>query len=222
VAQSSYELSLGAEAFLSGASQKTFLDRPGAQLQIPPGQFALLITEETIQIPQYAIGFISLKSKAKFAGIINASGFHVDPGFRGRLVFSVYNAGPQPYAVACGDPLFLLWYADLDGPTRDLYHGSHQDQLTIGAEYTRGVLGKVASPAELARRLDSLENWRGVLVGLLASLLTALLIFFLSFVPPILSSEDPDSRSSVPEKPALAPSPASASTDYLRPRASGA
>jgi len=61
----------------------------GKQIAIPPGQLALLITEEEVAIPTNRIGFISIKFTAKMRGLINVSGFHVDPGFKGKLKFSV-------------------------------------------------------------------------------------------------------------------------------------
>nr|WP_267902434.1 deoxycytidine triphosphate deaminase [Sinorhizobium meliloti] len=82
--------------------------------QIPPGQFAFLLTEETVKVPPTAMAFISMKATFKMKGLINVSGFHVDPGWEGPLVFAVFNAGPAPVHLQRGLPLFLIWYADLD------------------------------------------------------------------------------------------------------------
>jgi dCTP deaminase len=49
--------------------------------------------------------------------LINVSGFHVDPGYYGRLIFSVYNAGSQPARLNRQQAVFLLWMADLDQET---------------------------------------------------------------------------------------------------------
>src|SRR6266566_3608187 len=81
-----YELHLGAEAYVSGEKEKTRLDRDQI-VAIAPGQIALLLTEEKLRMPTNVIGFISLKTSVKVPGLINVSGFHVDPGFEGRLVF---------------------------------------------------------------------------------------------------------------------------------------
>ena len=53
-----YELSLGDEAFITSSDNqiKIQIDK---QLNIPSGQFALLITEELIEIPHNLIAFIS-------------------------------------------------------------------------------------------------------------------------------------------------------------------
>lgn len=87
---------------------------PHEPLVIPPGQFAFLLTEETITIPNDVMGFISIKATYKLRGLVNVSGFHVDPGWIGQLIFTVFNAGPATIHLQRGLPVFLLWIADLD------------------------------------------------------------------------------------------------------------
>jgi dCTP deaminase len=72
------------------------------------------LTEEVVRIPPDVLGFISLRTTWKFRGLINVSGFHVDPGFHGNLIYAVYNAGPAPVHLARGMDLFLIWFAELD------------------------------------------------------------------------------------------------------------
>lgn len=85
-----------------------------APIAIPSGQFAFLLSEEVVTIPAAAMGFISIKATFKSKGLVNVSGFHVDPGWSGPLIFAVYNAGPATIHLQRGMPLFLLWMADLD------------------------------------------------------------------------------------------------------------
>ncbi|MFL9458099.1 hypothetical protein AB0758_44625 [Tolypothrix bouteillei VB521301_2] len=40
--------------------------------------------------------------------------FNADPGYSGKLIFAVYNAGPLNFHVARGERVFSIWYADLD------------------------------------------------------------------------------------------------------------
>jgi dCTP deaminase len=87
---------------------------PGAPIAIPPGQFAFLLTEEVVTIPPEAMGFISIKATFKLKGLVNVSGFHVDPGWSGPLIFAVFNAGPAAVYLQRGMELFLLWIAQLD------------------------------------------------------------------------------------------------------------
>ncbi len=85
--------------------------------QIPPEQFAFILTEERVTIPAEAMALISMKATYKMQGLINVSGFHVDPGWDGPLIFAVFNAGPSPVHLQRGLPLFLIWFADLDAPS---------------------------------------------------------------------------------------------------------
>ena len=100
----SYELALGDEYFSTGSKKNLvkYLSDKNKHLVIKPGQFALLLTEETIEIPSDKIAFISIKASIKFSGLVNISGFHVDPGFKGHLKFSVYNA--VKYSPFTGQP----------------------------------------------------------------------------------------------------------------------
>lgn len=87
---------------------------PGQPFAIPPGQFAFLLTEESVVVPATAMAFISMKATFKLKGLVNVSGFHVDPGWSGPLIFAVFNAGPSAVHLQRGLPLFLIWFADLD------------------------------------------------------------------------------------------------------------
>lgn len=175
-----YELSLGKEAYVTSSDdgKKTLLSE-GAQFVVPPGQFAMLLTEEVVQIPPETIGLISIKAGIKFRGLVNVSGFHVDPGYKGKLKFSVYNAGSQKILLTQNQPLFLLWLVNLDVPTKDIYtHGEKGGGIT--ATDVMNMQGEVFSPAELNRKIEKLhhsfDNLRlvaSVVVTLLVSLLVA-------------------------------------------------
>lgn len=105
---------------LEHPSPRTHTKQPldiGQGMTIPPGHFAFLLTEEKITIPPEVMGFISIKATYKLKGLVNVSGFHVDPGWSGRLIFTVFNAGPSTIHLERRLPVFLLWIADLDGPS---------------------------------------------------------------------------------------------------------
>jgi dCTP deaminase len=168
-----YELALGSEAFItsdpSGVKQKL---ESGAQLVIPSGQFALLLTDEIVTIPNDAIGFISVRFTIKRRGLVNVSGFHVDPGFSGRLQFAVYNAGSQNIILSRGDRVFMIWFGDLSEATADVYDGKSRDQKEIASYDIMDLQGAVASPAVLKKQIDDLQKEIGLIKAL------ALGIFF--------------------------------------------
>lgn len=120
IEQASYTLGIGNEIFITKDRQNSNSQHTKRTLSaeegfvIPPGQFAFLLTEESVEIPKDSIAFISMKASFKHKGLVNISGFHVDPGFKGKLLFSVYNAGPSPIHLSHKQPCFLIWYASLD------------------------------------------------------------------------------------------------------------
>lgn len=119
VKEASYTLTVGNEAFIT-ASPKTKLDKvkkldiSKGICYIPPGQFAYLITHEEINIPTNCLAFISMKFSTKASGLVNVSGFHVDPGYSGKLIFAVYNAGVKKIPIRMGMDIFLIWFSSLD------------------------------------------------------------------------------------------------------------
>ncbi|GAI42315.1 unnamed protein product, partial [marine sediment metagenome] len=88
----SYDLTLGEEVYISGEEYPTRLSESSPFVSLPRGQFALLMTKEYVKMPKDYLGFISIRFGIKAQGLINVSGFHVDPGFQGKIVFSVFNA----------------------------------------------------------------------------------------------------------------------------------
>jgi dCTP deaminase len=112
------------------------------------------------------MAFISMKTNMKFGGLVNVSGFHVDPGFKGPLKFAVFNAGPSPIVIKQGDDCFLIWYADLDGHA-DAKHAKTPSQ---NEKYRRGIIGpdvrgisgavmSLSVLAEKVKALDRTQTW---------------------------------------------------------------
>jgi dCTP deaminase len=150
--------------------------------RIPSGQFAFLLTEETIEVPANALAFISIRFAYKRRGLVNVSGFHVDPGFQGRLIFSVYNAGPSEIQIQRGDQLFLIWFCDLDAQSdekyRKCYNEKVQRQESIPSDFASAVAGHIYSPTTLiedTRQNKSLLdqiNWVGrIFAGIVITIL---------------------------------------------------
>ncbi|MBN2971770.1 MAG: dCTP deaminase domain-containing protein [Sphingomonas pseudosanguinis] len=157
-----YRLTMGAEVYVSPAkaearSSVRSLDDREAFL-IPPGQFAFLLTEEVIRVPSDAYAFIALRSKrTKFRGLVNVSGFHADPGYQGRLVFAVFNAGPGDVHLRRGDELFMIAFADLDRPT-DRPRPPGETFLNIPVDLVAPIAGEIQSLAGLKANMDEVEE----------------------------------------------------------------
>jgi dCTP deaminase len=160
-----YRLRLGSECYSTSDDQKWYsrrrkIDRlePGDDFTIPSGQFAFLLTEEKVTLPTSALGFISLRSEIKFRGLINVSGFHVDPGFSGKLTFAVYNAGPNDITIRRGSEIFLLWIAELDSSEPRHAKDMHEPIMSLSERVVNNNSSDQKTISSLYKRMDKLEK----------------------------------------------------------------
>lgn len=159
-----YTLHVGDEVYVSPDREISSPSRhskqklkTGEAFAIPPGQFGFLTTAEVVTVPDNALAFISIKARMKFSGLVNISGFHVDPGYKGELVFSVLNVGPKPLHLTQGQELFLIWYADLDRETA-LKKKPGEGFKGINSQLVNGISGEILSLQSLSEKQRSLES----------------------------------------------------------------
>jgi dCTP deaminase len=204
-----YNLHMGGSFFrtaddVGGQEQKkTSLSR-GEAFIIPAGQFAFLLSQETVNVASDAMAFISMRTGIKFKGLINVSGFHVDPGYSGKLIYAVYNASPSPVQICEGDPIFKIWFADMDRTSDPKYLFVGRAQNDISNDLIRGMSKEIFSLQSLAEKMRSLENsiniklaeqkptidnltfvWRTITLGVVGTIL----ITFLAIGWPTLQTE---------------------------------
>lgn len=124
---------------------------------IHSGQFAYILTEETINMPNNLMGFISIRSTDKIKGLINVSGFHVDPGYKGKLLFAVFNAGPNGLTFKRNQSLFNIWFSKIDEEGSIKVWDKSKIRKDIGEELNN-LNGYIQSPQSLSNRLDKQTN----------------------------------------------------------------
>jgi dCTP deaminase len=90
VDRAAYNLRLGKDVFRSSSEIPQTLTDKEPYVTIRSGDYVLLTTAEYVTMPLNMLGFITLRYRFKKVGLLNVSGFHVDPGFKGTLVFSVF------------------------------------------------------------------------------------------------------------------------------------
>jgi dCTP deaminase len=115
VKEADYILSVGAEYYVNsddGRSVARLEENEG--FSISPGQFVFILTEERLRIPKDSIALISARASTKFRGLVNVSGFQVNPGFDGNFIFAMFNAGPMVIHLRRGDKVFSMWLMSLD------------------------------------------------------------------------------------------------------------
>jgi dCTP deaminase len=168
--------------------KKTFLS-DGESFLIPPGQFAYLLSKESVEIPDNVIAFISMRTGIKFQGLINVSGFHVDPGYKGNLIYAVYNASPSPVQLCENDLIFKIWFCELDRKSADPYLFKGAGFNDIGNDLIKGMSKEILSLQSLADKLRAQQNeiaakfaeqkpaienlthiWRTVVLGVVAAM----------------------------------------------------
>jgi dCTP deaminase len=215
-----YTLRMGCQYYITASEQTVDTNtiqqlKEGDCLAIPSGQFAVLLTEETITVPSDAIAFISIKNGLKSRGLVNVSGFHVDPGYSAPLRFAVFNAGPSTICIKRGEDSFLIWYADLDQDDRRHIKTESQNKTYskgISSGDVSTIAGAVKTISVLSSKVDSLEktqNWmRPVLsaFGLLTPFIIGLILFFVyegvrSFLTKAAPASPPTSVISSPNAP---------------------
>jgi len=161
-----YTLAVGPEVYVSPNEHSTDPTSvtvrklaQGEAFTIPPGQFAFLLTEETVAVPADALAFISIRAKIKFRGLVNVSGFHVDPGYRGQLTFAVVNAGPVPIHLKRGQPIFLIWYASLDRESS--FIKGEPVHEGIDPEVITAIAGELHSFSGLSKKISDVGKTLG-------------------------------------------------------------
>jgi dCTP deaminase len=181
-----YTLRMGRQYYLSASEEEINTNKiralePGDSVVIPSGQFAVLLSEETVTVPPGVIAFISMKTGLKGRGLVNVSGFHVDPGYSAPLRFSVFNAGPAPISVKQGEDCFLIWYADLDQEDSEYTKKESHNrdyQKGIQSKDVSSLVGPVETIKVLAKQVDNLERtqmWMKIFIGVLSVLGTIVL-----------------------------------------------
>lgn len=152
--EASYTLTVGSEAFITSSPQTKLdevkkLDISDGFCYIPPGQFAYLITDEEVNIPTDCLAFISMKFRTKASGLINVSGFHVDPGYSGKLIFAVYNAGVKRIPIRMGMDIFSIWFSSLE---------AKDDKPKIGKEGFDKIPSTILENSQDAETLQNLSE----------------------------------------------------------------
>ena len=126
VQAASYDLCLGEQAYVSGKERGINI-REHSGLELKPGQFAVVITDERIRLPSDVSADIGISSYWTRKGLLLLHGPQIDPGFEGRLVFGLYNASTRPREVT-----FLIKEVALFGILSNLQISNAINEGNIG------------------------------------------------------------------------------------------
>jgi dCTP deaminase len=103
------------------------LDR---KLFLGPGHQMLVATIEKVELSEKVLGILHIRSSLAREGII-ASLALVDPGFRGQLTVSLYNAGGRSVSLRKGERFIQLTLFRLGNPAQRSYVGNYQNSRGV-------------------------------------------------------------------------------------------
>lgn len=179
VRQASYDLRLGREYYIVGHEAPEKLSDKSPYLSLAPGQFAILTCFEEIKMPRNYLAFIALRSTFKFQGLVNISGFHVDPTYEGTLLFAVQNVSSSDIRLKFQERTFTIFFAELKG---NIEKSRGDEALTqykglrgIELQHVQMLGGASVTIAKLQQDLDQLRRW----VVIYGPIIVAALIAFI-------------------------------------------
>ncbi|VVB96340.1 Deoxycytidine triphosphate deaminase [uncultured archaeon] len=173
-----YDLRLGKDYYVTTDKYPRDLEKSDDTVVIDPGEFGILTTYEYVYVPNDLFGLISLKYSYKKLGLINISGFHVDPGYCGIIIFSVYNSGPKSIVLRYKEPVFMIMYNTLDEPVIKGYP-PEKGYKNIPVDIIQGLKGPSVNIISLNERLQKLETQIRIIELLIVGLLVAAISYFL-------------------------------------------
>jgi dCTP deaminase len=192
-----YDLRLGEEAFTSTSGRPIDLREKGS-VEIEPGETALLMTYEKVNVPEDHMAFLSLKTTHAAKGLINISGFHIDPNWKGKLVFSLYNSGPRPVVLRYKERIYHMFPVRLSdrawGPEEKSGISdearkksmSFYDMKEIPSSWIEAIKGPPISLVALDKELRVMKERQRILIALLIAFLGSIIGVFITLVTKIV------------------------------------
>jgi dCTP deaminase len=105
-------------------------------VELRSGQHRLAATIERVELSENLLGILHIRSSLAREGVI-ASLALVDPGFRGQLTVSLYNAGDRPVRLRRGERFIQLALFRLGTPATHKYNGKYQNSWGVVRSHRR-------------------------------------------------------------------------------------
>jgi len=100
------------------------------EILFPPKTHMLVRTIERVELPNDVGGITKLRSSLSRVGMLFNNAGWVDPGFKGTLTLSVFNANDSPVRVRAGTRFFQLILVRLEGESEG-YSGRYLNQSEV-------------------------------------------------------------------------------------------
>lgn len=188
----SYDLTIGGEALVSNRDEKVMISPSGGSLKLEAGDFALVLTRETVKLPLNIAGSIGMRSTLARSGLILLHGMQIDPGWDAHLRFGLYNASPRKIMLDYGDDICMVEFHRLAGmaakappPNEDLIKGRipESDKQFLRTMETTSLSSLAQEMRTMSMSVNSLSKQAkfisagvvAILLSVVAAIITALL-----------------------------------------------
>ena len=200
VQPSSIDLNIG-NIFLPGKN----VDEPGGQVRplaghtLKRGGTAVVETREEIRLPGNIAGIGFPPSRVSLRGILMTNPGHIDPGYAGRMYFTVINMGKQDYVLRRDEVIVTVLLVQLSGdvrmnwlsrrqvgqaavpPIQEVLHRLSADFMDID---TRAADISTKTSAEAVKNAELSIKYRQVAVPIIVAIITALGSLWLTWAKP--------------------------------------
>ena len=161
-----YDLRVGPSIYLPGEhpEKPVSLSQNGGSYSLAPYANVVLMTYETLAIPNKLIGRIGLKSGFARRGLFASTGPQIDPGFKGKLFVTVHNLSAVSYLIKYRDTFLSIEFHTLDETPQKLYDGPYQSREEIGPEIIEDLIrfegvNLSQMQAQFTELLEHVKNW---------------------------------------------------------------
>jgi dCTP deaminase len=97
---------------------------PSSGYVLRPRSFVTLITMESLNLPADVVARVLTKGQLFSVGLLPVNTY-ADPGFRGQLGITFYNASPRHLILRTGEPIAKIEFTVLPKPVARPYAGQH-------------------------------------------------------------------------------------------------
>jgi len=104
--------------------------RVHSSIVLGPKEQKLAATFERVELSENLVGTLHIRSSLAREGVI-ASLALVDPGFKGQLTISLYNAGDRPVRIKKGERFIQMSLLRLSTPATQSYNGKYQNSRGV-------------------------------------------------------------------------------------------
>lgn len=183
----SVDLTLGPEAFRASDTDKIHL-KEGDILPLPPGEMALVLTREVVELSPRIAANIGLRSHFTRKGIDLLAGPQIDPGFEGPLHIILINLSPSELLIEYGEPFLTIEFRRLGEAAAERYDGQYQASTSITADEIRDLKkGEGIALSEAVKAMQTIAKDVGALQESVSELTTNVNRYMAIFVGAIVT-----------------------------------